>query len=279
MPQKKPVVLTLSGHDPSGGAGIQADIETLAALDCHACGVITALTDQDTRNVISVYPQNPERINAQLDTILNDFSVAAIKIGLMGHSSIALAISECLKRYATIPVILDPVLTAGGGSSLSDPDLIRTMQERLFSMTTILTPNSQEARILSSNQKSLETCGQSLLALGCQNVLITGTHESDKDVVNRYFSLKRKTDCFNWERLPHSYHGSGCTLAAAIAGFIALGFDDFSAVEHAQEYTWNTLKNGYQPGKGQYIPDRRISWKLSEIPAPSITRQSPGQNN
>ena len=276
MRQKKPVVLTISGHDPSGGAGIQADIETLAALDCHACSVITALTDQDTRNVIHVYPQKPERIKAQIDTILNDFSIDVIKLGLMGHSSIALAISECLKRCATTPVILDPVLSAGGGGSLSDSDLIRTMRERLFPMTTILTPNSQEARILSSNQKSLEACGQSLLALGCQNVLITGTHENDEDVVNRYYSLKRKTDCFSWERLPHGYHGSGCTLAAGIAGFIALGFDDFSAIERAQDYTWNTLRNGYRPGKGQYIPDRRLSGRLYETPALPISQQPPG---
>ena len=278
MCQKKPVVLTISGHDPSGGAGIQADIETLFALDCHACSVITALTDQDTRNVINVYPQNPRQINAQIETILNDFSIDVIKIGLIGHSSIALAISECLKQCATIPVILDPVLTAGGGSSLADSDLIGTMQERLFPMTTVLTPNSEEARILSSNQKSLEGCGRSLLALGCQNVLITGTHESDEDVVNRYYSLKRKTDCFRWKRLPHSYHGSGCTLAAGIAGFIALGFDAFSAIEHAQDYTWNSLNDGYQPGKGQYIPDRRVYRRLSEIPATSIPRQTTGQD-
>jgi len=281
MNQKKPVVLTISGHDPSGGAGIQADIETLATLDCHTCSVITALTDQDTQNVISIYPQNSRQISAQIKTLFNDFSIDTIKIGLIGHSSIAIAISDCLMQCPMAPVIFDPVLAAGGGNRLADLELISIMQERLFPLTTLLTPNSDEARILSSNRKSLDACGQSLLALGCTNVLITGTHENESAVVNRYYSSKNKTDSSSWERLPHSYHGSGCTLAASVAGYMAWGFDARSAVQHAQNYTWKTLKNGYQPGKGQYVPDR-LSQKQFEINKPGgtpIFRQTPDHRN
>lgn len=256
MSQKIPTVLTVSGHDPSGGAGIQADIETLTALNCHSCSVITALTTQDTRNVIKIYPQNPIQITQQIETVVNDLSIDVVKIGLINQTDVALALRDCLKQYPAVPIILDPVLEAGDGSRLADSRLIRVMKEQLFPLTTILTPNSIEARILASNKKSLDVCGQSLLAQGCQNVLITGTHEDESSVNNRLYCSNGKMKSFSWERLPHSYHGSGCTLAASIAGFIALGFDPAAAIHQAQEYTWKTLKMGYKPGKGQYLPNR-----------------------
>lgn len=257
MSQKIPVVLTLSGHDPSGGAGIQADIETLAALNCHTCGVITALTTQNTQNVLAVYPQNPSQFAEQLETLWNDLPIGTIKIGLVGSIDVALAIADWLMQHPKIPTVFDPVLAAGGGARLVDPALLQIIKERLLPITTVLTPNSLEAVLLNAGEKNLDLCGRNLLASGCQNVLITGTHENEPTVKNRLYLANGERKLIPWERLPDSYHGSGCTLAASIAGYMALGLELESAIDKAQDFTWQSLKAGYKPGTGQFIPNRR----------------------
>jgi len=255
MSVKRPVVLSFSGHDPSGGAGIQADIETLTSHQCHACSVITALTEQDSSNVKKLIPQNPQDIIDQANTVLNDFPVKAIKIGLIGHHKTAEAIYSILQEHAHIPVILDPILAAGGGSSLANDQLIHCITEQIVPCSTVLTPNSEEARRL-TQQSNLTDCGQTLVAKGCDYVLITGTHEQSSTVNNQLFQSNDKTETFSWDRLKYSYHGSGCTLASSIAALIAHDLDPFTAIAEAQEYTWNTLAVAYQPGKGQYNPNR-----------------------
>lgn len=251
----KPSVLCFSGHDPSGGAGIQADIETLASHQCHACSVITALTEQDTLNVKKLIPQQVDDFISQTKTLLADLSIKAIKIGLIGDIEIAEAIQQTLTENPKIPVILDPVLTAGGGKVLSNDKLATDIFSKLLPLTTILTPNSEEARKL-TGLNNLDKCGQALLDQGCQYVLITGTHESTKNVTNRLYHQNKLIESFTWDRLPASYHGSGCTLAISIAASIAHGLDPYHAVLEAQEYTWNTLNEAYAPGQGQHIPDR-----------------------
>lgn len=255
MSINRPVVLSFSGHDPSGGAGVQADIETLVSHQCHACSVITALTEQDSSNVKKLIPQKAQDIIDQANTILNDFQVKAIKIGLIGHPETASAIRSVLLQHPQIPVILDPVLAAGGGTSLANEQLIQNIIEQLIPCTTVLTPNSEEARIL-AQQSDLNDCGQTLLAKGCDYVLITGTHEQSTSVNNQLFQANDKTETFSWDRLKHDYHGSGCTLASSIAALIAHDLDPFTAISEAQEFTWNALDNAYHPGLGQYNPNR-----------------------
>lgn len=255
MSKNRPVVLSFSGHDPSGGAGVQADIETFISHQCHACSVITALTEQDSRNVKKLIPQKPQDIIDQAHTVLNDFNVDAIKIGLIGHEKTAVAIQSILLEHPHIPVVLDPVLAAGGGSSLANEQLISQIIDKLLPLTTVLTPNSEEARIL-AKQSELNHCGQTLLSKGCDFVLITGTHEQSNTVDNQLFQADAKTETFSWGRLSDEYHGSGCTLASAIAALIAHGLDPFTAVSEAQDYTWNALALSYQPGQGQFNPDR-----------------------
>lgn len=252
---RRPVVLCFSGHDPSGGAGIQADIETIISHQCHAASIITALTEQDSRNVKKLIPQRPEDIISQAETLLADFSVAAIKIGLIGHHETAKAIRQILRQSPYIPVVLDPVLAAGGGTPLASRQLIDTITESLLPHTTVLTPNSQEARQL-TNLGDLIACGRDLQAKGADHVLITGTHENSELVHNRLFMPEGKTETFNWERLPHSYHGSGCTLASATAALLAQGLDAFTAISEAQEFTWQSLAAAYRPGQGQHNPNR-----------------------
>ena len=255
MPKIKPAILSFSGHDPSGGAGIQADIETQTSLQCHSCSIITSLTDQDSFNIKNLIPQQSQDIIDQATSILNDFPIKVFKIGLIGSHEIALAIHSILLKYPTIPVILDPILAAGGGTSLTNEQLINTIITKLLPCTTILTPNSVEARRLTSLQ-DLMACGQQLVNLGCDYVLITGAHEQSSTVKNQLFQAQGKTESFNWDRLEGEYHGSGCTLASAIAALIAQGLDPFTAISEAQEYTWNTLAAGYPAGKGQLNPDR-----------------------
>ncbi len=255
MSKLRPVVLSFSGHDPSGGAGIQADIETLISHQCHACSIITALTEQDSCNVKKLIPQNSQDIIQQADTLLADFKISAIKIGLIGHHETAAAIHSVLIRHPHIPVVLDPVLAAGGGKQLANDQLINTITDLLLPLTTVLTPNSEEARKLAKKQ-DLAACGLTLQSQGVDYVLITGTHEQSRLVKNQVFMTDNKSETFNWERLPKSYHGSGCTLASAIAALIAHGLDPFTAITEAQEFTWNSLAAAYKPGLGQYNPNR-----------------------
>jgi hydroxymethylpyrimidine/phosphomethylpyrimidine kinase len=258
----RPAVLSFSGHDPSGGAGVQADIETLASHQCHPVSIITALTEQDTQNVTKLIPQDPDHIVKQAMTLMADIPIKAIKIGLLGHPKTALAVRSIIQQHPNIPVVFDPVLAAGGGTDLSSKELIKTIRDFLLPCTTVLTPNSDEARRL-TGLKDLTECGLDLLQQGCDYVLITGTHESTPEVSNQLFHDGKCIETYTWNRLPYSYHGSGCTLAASIAALLAQGLDVVDAINEAQEFTWNALQAGFQPGKGQHIPNR-LFWVDSE---------------
>jgi len=254
MKRKPPIVLTLSGHDPTGGAGIQADIETAARLGCYPCSVITALTVQDTHNVRKVLPQKAEDFLEQARTVLEDLPVAAIKIGLLGSVDIAYAVHELLKIAGDIPVVLDPILAAGGGTNLAGGALIEALRQTLIPRATVLTPNSPEARKL-TGMKDLDGCARDLLNLGCPNILLTGTHEDDNEVINRLYRASG-TKTYRWPRLAGSYHGSGCTLASAVAALLACGLDIEPAASKAQEFTWHALNYGFRLGGGQLLPNR-----------------------
>jgi hydroxymethylpyrimidine/phosphomethylpyrimidine kinase len=257
MPQMiphPPVVLCLSGHDPTGGAGIQADIETVSRFGCHPCSVVTALTVQDTHNVRKVLPQPAGDFLEQARTLLRDVPVSAVKIGLLGSAAIAHAVCELIETIESLPVVLDPILAAGGGTNLANQDLIETLRLTLIPRTTVLTPNSPEARTL-TGKEDLADCARDLLALGCPNVLLTGTHENGDDVINRLYRASG-TISYRWPRLPESYHGSGCTLASAVAALLALGRDVETAASEAQDFTWQALSGGFRPGGGQWLPNR-----------------------
>jgi hydroxymethylpyrimidine/phosphomethylpyrimidine kinase len=182
--------------------------------------------------------------------------VAAIKIGLLGSGEIAEAIYTILTDYPRIPVVLDPILAAGGGASLANGYLIDVLKTLLLPMVKVLTPNSLEARQLAPEADSLDACAMAMLSRDCEFVLITGAHENSTQVVNRLYGNNRLLESRTWERLPGSYHGSGCTLASAVAGLLAQGQTPQSAAHQAQEYTWKTLRAGYRIGMGQFIPDR-----------------------
>lgn len=251
-----PVVLSIAGHDPTGGAGIQADIETIVYHGCHACSVITALTTQNTRNVKRVCCQEPEALIEQLRAVIQDIKVDAIKIGFLGSAEIVAALLPLLSEYNRIPLIADPVFAAGGGAQLANDELIQAIKSEIVPRALIVTPNSHEARALDSMGSNLDECAGALINLGCRFVLIKGSHEKTELIVNRLYSASGLIKKSQWPRLPHTYHGSGCTLAASIAANVALGKEIPVSVEEAQEFTWSTLEAGYPPGHGQWFPRR-----------------------
>jgi len=269
MSQSPPIVLTFAAADPSGGAGLQADILTLSSMGCHALSVVTAVTVQDTVGVEDVLPLDPEWVADQARCVLEDMPVSVFKIGLLGSVEIIAAIAEVVSDYPEVPLVLDPVLSSGRGDELATDEMVAAMRELLVPQTTLITPNSLEARRLAvedgddSDDVSLEECARRILTLGCEYVLITGTHENTAQVINVLYSQEGVVRTDSWQRLPGSYHGSGCTLASAIAATVANGLAISEAVRDAQEYTWQTLSSGYRPGMGQHIPDR-LFWAREE---------------
>lgn len=260
-PPALPVVLACSGNDPSGGAGICADIMTISSLGCHPAPVITALTIQDTHNVRALLPVDAKQLLDQATAILEDVAVAAFKIGVIGSVENAVTLHRLLRAHPTIPVVLDPVLAAGGGTELASMALIDAIRTLLLPLTTVLTPNSVEVRRLAPEGDSLNACAMALLERGCQYVLITGGHEPTETVTNSLYGNHRLLETFHWPRLPNPYHGSGCTLAAAIAALLAQGQANpsgppTSAIIQAQDYTWRTLEAACRVGGGQWIPNR-----------------------
>jgi len=255
-----PIVLAFAATDPSGGAGLQADVLTLASMGCHPLSVVTAATIQDTMGVEDVMALDPEWVADQARCVLEDMPVTAIKIGVIGSIENITAIAEVVSDYPEVPLVLDPVLASGRGDEFATDEMITALRELLIPQTTIITPNSIEARRLvqedGEEDLDLAECARRLLALGCEFVLITGTHENTTQVVNTLYSQEGVVRTDSWERLPGSYHGSGCTLASAIAATIANGLNISDAVKDAQEYTWQTLKAAFRPGMGQHIPDR-----------------------
>ena len=251
-----PVVLVFAGNDPTGGAGIQADIESIASMGAHAAPVITSITVQDTQNVKSYFPLDLGGIVEQARAVLEDMPVSAIKIGMLGSLEAVEAVNSILVDYENVPVILDPVIAAGGGAPLVDGEMLDALCDLLLPKTTILVPNSMEARRLAREADVLEACAQELMDMGTEYVLVTGSHEQTEQVENYFYGNGRLIDSFSWERLPHTFHGSGCTLASCIAGLMAHRIDPLSAVYEAQEFTWKSLQAGYRAGMGQLLPNR-----------------------
>lgn len=262
MPDLPPIVLVFAATDPSGGAGLQADIMTLSSMGCHPLSVVTAVTVQDTMGVDGISPIDAEWVSDQARCVLEDVPVAAFKLGLLGSVEQIAAIAEVVSDYPEVPLILDPVLTSGRGDELASEEMVIALKELLVPQTTILTPNTLEARRLAADDPEegealdLAECARRIITSGCEYVLVTGTHENTAQVVNTLYGQSGVVRSDAWHRLPGSYHGSGCTLASAIAATIANGLEISDAVKDAQEYTWQTLRAAFRPGMGQHIPDR-----------------------
>ncbi len=248
-------VLCISGHDPSGGAGIHADIEAVAMQGAHALSVITSLTTQNTRNVLRVKPIAPSLLQEQLETLLEDCPIHAIKLGLLGSAEQVRPIRWIIEQ-CRVPVVIDPVLRAGGGASLASAETTVALLEHLLALATVITPNAAEARALVPAARTLDEAGKGLLATGCAQVLITGGDEKTDEVENRWYQADAAPHIFRWPRIPQGFHGAGCTLAAALAARLALGERDEVALLNAQRYVQASLQRALQVGQGRAIPGR-----------------------
>lgn len=255
MLARRPQVLCLSGLDPTGGAGIQADIEALAAAGAHALPLITALTAQDSDNVRQVQAVDADWLAMQYDVLQADCRIDAVKIGLLGSTAQIAVLAPRLAELG-VPIVCDPVLRAGGGAELSSVALHTALRQHLLPQVTVLTPNAAEARRLVPDAADLAACAAALLGDGCAHVLITGGDEPEAEVCNRWYQPQAAVQDYRWPRLAETFHGAGCTLAAAIAGRLARGLPVAAALEQAQEWTQRCLQQAYAVGRGRRIPNR-----------------------
>lgn len=253
-----PVVLIVAGNDPSGGAGIAADIQTVTALGGHPAPVLAALTVQDTLNAYRVEAVSAQLVSEQMRTALAELPVRAIKLGLLASAEAGMAVAEVLAAHRGIPVVVDPVLATSGGKKLAEDALIKVYLDHLLPLATLLTPNADESRRLAPTAADAPTRAAQLLAHGARHVLLKGADENTPEVHNTLFNRDGSHTDYTWPRLPHTYHGSGCTLASAIAALLASGHPLPAAVAQAQAFTWKSLEQGWQPGHGQHLP-RRLS--------------------
>lgn len=252
-----PVVLVIAGNDPSGGAGICADTQAISALGCHPAPVLSSVTVQDTINAYAVQALEPDFVREQAERVLEDLPVKAIKLGLLGTAEIGAAVAVLLARYPDIPVVTDPVLVAAGGAQLAEDRLIEQYLGALLPRTAVLTPNAFELRRLAPNADDITGHATALLEAGAEWLLAKGGDEATAAVENVLFHRNEKVRRWQWQRLAGEHHGSGCTLASAIAAFIARGHEVPDAVEKAQTYTFHALASGWQLGHGQRIPNRQ----------------------
>ena len=243
-----PIVLTFAASDPTGGAGLQADLLTLAALGCHPLSVLTGLTVQDTSGVEHLEAIGADLVVRQARALLAETRVAAFKAGVLASADNVRAVAAIAEAHANVPLVVDPVLASGRGDPLASEAVRSALLEALVPRTTVLTPNSVEAERLGGAQR--------LLGLGACYVLVTGTHDDTPEVINRLYDAGGLVREDRWPRLPGSYHGSGCTLASAVAAGLANGRGVAQAVREAQEYTWQALAAGFRIGAGQLLPNR-----------------------
>jgi hydroxymethylpyrimidine/phosphomethylpyrimidine kinase len=257
---RPPVVLAISGHDPTGAAGVQADIEAVAHCGARCSTLITATTAQNTETFEAVFPQPLANLRHAADLLLADIRFAACKIGLVGSPAIAEFIADLLGEIGPLPVVLDPVLRAGTGAPVADSPTVEIYRKRLFRLCTVVTPNCAEARTLGGCEDAAEAARR-ILAMGAAHVLVTGADEPTPRVVNTLHSADGVAVRHEFERIPGQFHGSGCTLSAALAALLARGLEVRGAARLAQEYTHGALLRGYALGRGQLHPDRNADRK------------------
>jgi hydroxymethylpyrimidine/phosphomethylpyrimidine kinase len=255
----RPSVLIFAGSDPGGGAGLQADIQAVAAFGVHPLTVVTALTVQDNDRVYDVQPVDADFVRRQAQALTDKINVAAVKIGIVGSRANAEAIAGIIgalkQRRPGLPVVLDPVLASGHGDALTKDDAVQAIMP-LLPLASIVTPNLPEAVRLCGGEASIDEQAAMLLR-HCPNVLIKGGHGSGANVQNCWFA-KEDRRTWSWPRLAGDFHGTGCTLASAIAALLACGKPMAEALEAAQAYCHQALSSAYAIADGQRIPDRRI---------------------
>jgi hydroxymethylpyrimidine/phosphomethylpyrimidine kinase len=256
-PARIPNVLSIAGSDPSGGAGIQADLKTFAANRVYGMAVVTALTAQNTRGVVAVEPVRPEFVTAQIDAIFADIRVDAVKLGMLATATIARAVADALARHRPPTVVLDPVMVATRGGSLLEDAAVAVLRERLLPLADVLTPNLPEAGILLGeaeprSRSAMPGAARRLRGLGPKTVLLKGGHLGAPTSPD---CLATPDGCL-WLDAPRveraDFHGTGCTLSAALAAHLAITGDVIRAAKRAKAYLRATMSadDAFEIGAG-----------------------------
>ena len=253
----RPTVLCFSGLDPSGGAGLQADIEAIGQSGAHAAIACTALTIQNSQQVFGFEATPSSLLFAQANAVVNDLPIKCVKSGMLGTTENIAALAEFLRAHPDYLYVLDPVLVANSGGSLGNQETLVKAFLELIPLATVLTPNTVELRALTGEQ-DLDQATAKLFAMGAQAVLVKGGHEDTPDYIRNALYINgtmiSETKC---PRLAGEYHGSGCSLASFIAGRLAQGDALNVAVNHAEAWLFGVLKNAESPvANGQKIPKR-----------------------
>ncbi|MGJ8547806.1 MAG: bifunctional hydroxymethylpyrimidine kinase/phosphomethylpyrimidine kinase [Sulfitobacter sp.] len=241
-----PNVLSIAGSDPSGGAGIQADIKAISANGAFAMAAITALTAQNTQGVTGIHLIPPEFIKDQIASVLADIRVDAVKIGMIAKADVAVAVAQALKGHADIPIVLDPVMIAKGGASLLEPDAVNTLRDALLPLAMLLTPNLPEAAHLlccdtATTRGEMAAQGAALCALGVEAVLMKGGHLDGPESPDCLVTADTVT-WFEGVRTPTANtHGTGCTLSSALAAQLAHGCTAVEATAAAKSYVAHAI--------------------------------------
>ncbi|MFK3843251.1 bifunctional hydroxymethylpyrimidine kinase/phosphomethylpyrimidine kinase [Serratia sp. NPDC087055] len=250
--------LTIAGTDPSGGAGIQADLKAFSALGAYGASVITALVAQNTRGVQSVYNIDPAFVAAQLDSVFSDVRIDSTKIGMLANTDIVQAVAERLRHYQPAFVVLDTVMLAKSGDPLLAPEAVDSIRRELLPLVSIITPNLPEAAALlecapAENERQMREQGQALLAMGCRAVLMKGGHLSESESPDWLFSDGQELR-FTAPRVATRHtHGTGCTLSAALAALRPRHDDWASTVASAKDYLQKALQQADTLEVGQGI--------------------------
>ncbi len=255
MTQHIPAALTIAGSDSSGGAGIQADLKTFSAFGVYGASAITALTAQNTTGVTGVHAVPADFVVAQIDAVLADLEIGAIKTGMLANAAIVTAVSRRLEAAREIPVVVDPVMVATSGANLLDADAIDAVRRQLIPRATLITPNLPEAaRLLGEGEASSEDAmarqAVALQAIGAKAVLIKGGHGTGPLAVDLLAVADRLLTLRRPRIETSSTHGTGCTLSAAVTALLAAGACLENAVDRAKTFVWNALDSGRDLGLG-----------------------------
>ena len=247
--------LTIAGSDSGGGAGIQADLKTFAAHRVHGLSAIAALTAQHTRGVTAVHVPPLDFLRAQIDACFDDFNIGAVKIGMLANVSVINTVADALETHGAPPLVLDPVMIATSGARLLESDALQALRTRLIASAAVLTPNLPEAELLLdrriTDRAAMRTAAADLLKAGARAVLLKGGHLEDgaEDVMDLFVDAEGLVREFSHPRLPQDAHGTGCTLAAAIAANLCTGLSPADACQAATGYVHRALVRGYRPGR------------------------------
>ncbi len=252
-------VLTIAGSDSGGGAGIQADIKTISACGCYAMSAITAITVQNTTGVSGVHPVPLETVSGQISAVLDDIGADAVKIGMLHSSGVIETVKKTLGRYRISNIVLDPVMIAASGDKLLQDEAVETLKEELIPVTRVITPNIPEAEMLLgervSSRETFSGLAEKLSGNHGVSVLLKAGHLTGNELTDIFYNAEEGSVLeLNSKRVStRNTHGTGCTMASAVASFLARGFSLNDSVRQAKDYINNAIVSGagYKTGKGQ----------------------------